>query len=315
MRRVFRIFGWLVGILLAVMAGVVAHANYLIAKNETESIQAHAPGKFFTVEGRQQHVLTLGDIHADPTGAPIMVIHGFIATGHMELMPWAADKLAPKRALILPDLIGYGFSQRDSTHGDWSSPRSHARYLAEMLDQLGIAKVDVIGHSYGGAMAARFALDYPDRVRKIVYLNPGLYLPKSKAEVVIEWPLGIGRALTYHFLGNGPQGIPARVCRRTVGCEVAWPARIKGNTDTQRALLYNNRHTPVLEELYADIPRLRAPGLILWGENDIILPMSVAERFARESRSQLVVLSDASHMAWWEKPDEVANRALEFLTP
>lgn len=313
MKRVFKAFAWIFGVTLAALAGIVAHANYLIERNETESLQAHAPGKFLTVEGRQQHFLTLGDIHADPTGAPIMAIHGFIATGHLELMPWAAEKLAPKRALILPDLMGYGFSQRDATHGDWSTPRSHARYLAQMLDQLGIAKVDIIGHSYGGALAARFALDYPDRVRRIVYLNPGLYLPKSKAEAVIEWPFGIGRALTYHFLGNGPQGIPARVCRRTVGCEVAWPTRIRGTTDTQRAVLYNNRHSPVLDQLYADIPRLRTPGLILWGENDIILPISVAQRFAHDAHSQLIVLDDASHMAWWEKPDEVANRTLEFL--
>jgi pimeloyl-ACP methyl ester carboxylesterase len=315
MKRVLKISAWFFGFVLVAIAGIVAHANYLIASNETDALRTHAPGSFLVVEGRQQHFVTVGDIHADPTGAPIMVIHGFIASGHLELMPWAAQKLGAQRSLILPDLMGYGFSQRQTTPGEWSSPKSHARYLADMLDQLGIDQVDIVGHSYGGAIAARFALDYPGRVRKVVYLNPGLYVPKSKAEFIIELPLGIGRALTYHFLGDGPKGIPAQVCSRTPGCEAAWPARIEHTTDTQRALLFYNRHSNVLEELYAEVPRMRTPGLILWGENDRILPRSVAERFSGDSHSQLVMIPGAHHLAWWDKPDEVAQRTLAFLAP
>ena len=315
MKQVLKFLAWFLGIVVLALAGIVAHANYRIAKEEVDDIETHAPGRFVTVEGRRQHFITAGDIKADRTGAPIMVVHGFIVSGHAELMPWAPDKLGAQRSLILPDLMGYGFSQRQTTPGDWSSPKSHARYLAAMLDQLGIEKVDVVGHSFGGALAARFALDFPERVRKIVYLNPGLYLPKSKAEYIIDLPLGIGRALTYHFLGNGPRGIPAAVCKRNAGCTAVMSPRIKDTTETLRAMMFYNRSSKVLDELYADIPRLRTPGLILWGQNDIILPMSTAERFARESQSQLVVLPNAGHMVWWEKPDEVATRILHFLQP
>jgi pimeloyl-ACP methyl ester carboxylesterase len=301
----------------AAIAGIVAHANYLIGRFETDDIATHAPGRFLTIEGRQQHFVTVGDIHMDATGAPILLIHGFIISGHAELMPWAADKLAPARSLILPDLMGYGHSQREPTAGEWSAPKAHARYLAQLLDQLGIDKVDLVGHSYGGALAARFALDYPQRVRKIVYLNPGLYMPKTRAEAIIEAPLGIGRALTYHFLGNGPYGFPGRLCPREQvhDCAAAFPARIKDTTETLRAMIYTNRHTPVLEELYAGVPRLTTPGMVLWGQNDIFLPLENGERFARESHSQIVVLPGASHLSWREKPDEVATRVLSFLQP
>ena len=312
MKRGLKFLAWLMAIIVAALAGLVAHANYLIGKYETDAIEAHAPGRFVTVEGRKQHFLTVGDVQADPTGAPLMIIHGFIASGHAELMPWAAEKLGAKRALILPDLMGYGFSQRDTTPGKWSAPASHARYLAQMLDQLGIEKVDLAGHSYGGAMAARFALDYPDRVRKVIYLNPGLYLPKSKAEYIIDMPLGVGRALTYHFLGNGPYAFPARVCGRNPGCGAAWPARIKDTTETLRAMMYFNRHSPVLEELYADISKLHTPGLILWGQNDVFLPFATAERFAKDSGAILEVMPNASHLVWLDKPDEVARRMLDF---
>lgn len=313
MKRVFKLLAWLFGIVLVVLAGVVAHANYLIAKNEVDTIETHAPGRFLAIEGRQQHFLTVGDINADPTGAPLMILHGFILSGHAELMPWAAEKLGTERALILPDLMGYGFSQRNPIPGEWSSPKSHARYLKAMLDQLGIENVDLAGHSYGGAMAARFALDYPDRVRKVVYLNPGLYLPKSKAEYIIDMPLGIGRALTYHFLGNGPYGFPSQVCRNVPDCTAIFPARIKDSTETLRALMRFNRSSTVLQELYSEIPHLRTPGLILWGEDDIFLPATVAERFAHESGAKLEVIPGASHLPWRQKPDEVADRMLAFF--
>src|ERR1044072_1291514 len=113
MRRWQKILAWTLGLFVLAIAGCVGHANYLIGKYETDTIQAHAPGRYVTVEGRQQHFVTVGDIHADPTGAPIVLIHGFIISGHAELMPWAAHKLGAQRALILPDLMGYGFSQRD----------------------------------------------------------------------------------------------------------------------------------------------------------------------------------------------------------
>jgi pimeloyl-ACP methyl ester carboxylesterase len=310
-----KIGAWLLGIVVASLAALVGHANYLIARHEVDAIDTHAPGRYVTVEGRRQHFVTVGDLSADPTGAPIMLIHGFIVSGHTELMPWAAETLGTKRALLLPDLMGYGFSQRDAVPGEWSTPRSHARYLALLLDQLGVQQVDVVGHSFGGALAARFALDYPERVRRVVYLNPGLYLPKSNAEVVIEMPLGLGRALTYHFLGNGPAAFPARLCGDAGECLARKPARIEDSTETLRAMMYTNRHTNVLEELYAEIPRLNKPGLILWGENDYFLPRSVADRFARDSRSRLLVLPHASHLPWLEKPHEVAQRILEFLQP
>src|SRR5262245_54095762 len=267
MKRTLKILARLFGLVLVALGIVVAWSNHLIAKNEVDSLQAHAPGKFVTVEGRQQHYLAAGDLHADPTGAPLMILHGFIISGHTELMPFAVEKLAPRRSLILPDLMGYGFSQRDPTPGEWSSPKSHARYLAQMLDQLGVRQVDLAGHSYGGALAARFALDYPDRVRKVVYLNPGLYMPKSKAEYVIDMPLGIGRALTYQFLGNGPYAFPARLCGKIPDCTAAYPARIRDTTETLRAMMRFNRTTTVLEELYTEIPHLRTPGLILWGQD------------------------------------------------
>jgi len=252
-----------------------------------------------------------GNPAADPTGAPIMIIHGFIVSGHESLMPWAADKLS-ERALILPDLMGYGYSGRDTKPGDWSTPKSHARYLAAMLDHLGVAKVDIVGHSYGSAIAAEFALDYPQRVRRIVFISPGLYIERSANEVLIQWPV-LGRAMAWHMIGGGPLSFVGRRCRNTPDCPSMRAAHIRDSTDTLRAMMYTSRHTTVLEDLYADIPRLTTPSMVLWGEKDWMVPRSVAERLSHDAHAELVVLPDAWHMPWIDQPDEVARRVLDFL--
>lgn len=311
MKRLLRFFSRALIVLLVLLVIMVTHANYRIGADETLAIDAQAPGRFITVEGRQQHFVVHGDLAADPTGVPLMAIHGFIVSGHESLMPWAVDKLQG-RSLILPDLMGYGYSGRDTNPGDWSTPQSHARYLAAMLDHLGVAKVDIVGHSYGSAIAARFALDYPHRVRRIVYISPGMYTERSATEVVIQTPL-LGRALAWHMIGGGPLSFVGRRCRNIPDCPSMRPAHIRDSTDTLRAMMYTSRHTTVLEDLYADLPKLRMPSLVIWGEKDWLVPRANAERLARDTHSELVVLPGCWHMPWLEKPDEVAKRALDFL--
>lgn len=315
MRRILKFLGWTFAVLMLLIAAVVIHANYRIGTDERLAFDEKAPGRYVTVENRRQHFVTIGDPTADATGAPILVIHGFIIAGHTSLMPWAADELGKERSLILADLMGYGYSQRDPVAGSWSSPASSVRYLVGMLDQLGVQQVDIVGSSYGGAIAARFALDYPQRVRRIVYLNPGLYLPKSKAEYIIDMPLGVGRALTWHFLGAGPLSFVGRYCRDKPDCAWAPTPRIKDTTETLRAMMRTNRETPVLEELYADIPKLRTPGLMIRGMNDIFLPAWTYERFQKDSGVRVLELPGASHLPWFDQPSEVARATLDFLTP
>ena len=73
------------------------------------------------------------------------------------------------------------------------------------------------------------------------------------------------------------------------------------------------QYVTVLEDLYAEIPRLATPSLVLWGENDWIVPRSAAERLARDTHAELVVLPGCWHMPFMDKPDEVAKRVLDFL--
>ena len=313
MRLAMKILAGIVLVLVAFCACVVIHANVQIARQETRTPAEGAMGRMLPIAGHQWHVLTAGDPTRDPTGAPILLIHGFAVAGGETFQPWASTELRG-RSLILPDLLGYGHSERIPTAGPWYGLKSYSDALAEVLDRLGVAQVDVVGHSYGGAVAAQFALDHPARVRRIVFIDAATYVQPSAAEGIIQLPLGIGRAVAWHAFGGGPWSINALACKR-LGCRWAELARVANTTDTVRAMMRSHRQYPGSPPLADRIPRLRAPALVIWGEQDRIVPLGDGQRLARETHSRLVVVKGAPHMPYLRAGEEVGRAVREFLQP
>jgi pimeloyl-ACP methyl ester carboxylesterase len=317
-RKLLKILGWIFGILALLIAGCVAHANYRISKDEVNAIDAEAPGRYFTVQGHRLHVRVLGDVKTDPTGVPLMMVHGFALSGHTTFLPWANDELAPKRSLILPDNLGYGFSERITTPGEYYTLKSYARDLAGILDALGIEKVDLAGHSWGGMMAAQFAQDYPARVRKLVIIDGSFFFPKSSPlEGMIHFPLGIGRAVTWHALAGGPKSYVGLICSmQGEKCEGAATTRIKDTTPALQAAMQTSRTlgSDDMDALESSVGRIATPTLVLWGSEDRIVPLSTAKRLAKELPSaRLAVVENARHMPWLEEPKETARQLLDYL--
>jgi pimeloyl-ACP methyl ester carboxylesterase len=315
MRKLVRILGWTVGLLGLAIAGCVAHANYRIAHDEVLAIDAQAPGRFVTVQGHRLHVRIMGDL-SDPHGKlPLLLIHGFALPGHETFMPWAREELAPHRVLILPDMLGYGFSERIPTPGDCFTLQSYSRDLAGMLDALGVSQVDVAGHSWGANIAAQFTLDHPQRVHRLVLMDAAFYFPHSSPlETVIHLPLGIGRAVTWHALGDGPYSYVKLICQQRRDCELVPPTHIRDSTPTLQAMMYTSRHSAQLAALEASLGRIQTPTLVLWGGQDQIAPLANAERLARAMpAARYEVVEDAWHMPWLEEPAETARPLLEFL--
>lgn len=100
-------------------------------------------------------------------GIPLVLIHGFGGSRH-DWQPLAAA-LPQSLPLITYDQRGFG----DST-GTPGIAFSHSDDLLALLDRLGIEQADLCGLSQGGAIALHFALDHPDRVRRLVLISPGM---------------------------------------------------------------------------------------------------------------------------------------------
>jgi pimeloyl-ACP methyl ester carboxylesterase len=264
--------------------------------------RAHPPrGRFVDVGGLRQHVAELG---AD-AGLLIVLVHG--AGCNLEDMRLAlGERLAARHRVILVDRAGLGWSERKGRRG--SSPAYQAAILRDVLDRLGIERAAIVGHSWGGALATTFALDYPERVAGLVLLAPPLCpFPRSMtwlyalfATPIFGWlyartlalPLGapfIGIGLGSAFL---PQLPSRRYVKRTAALLLLRPA----------TFLANARDVADLRAFQANeasrYATLAVPTVIMTGDRDMVVaPRRHALAFAATApRAKLVVLPGIGHM-------------------
>jgi pimeloyl-ACP methyl ester carboxylesterase len=305
-----------VAVVLVVGALVTLAGSWLIGR-------AHPPrGRLIKVQGLRQHVVELGEKTDAP---PIVLVHG--AGCNLEDMHLAlGERLAARHRVILIDRPGMGWSKRKGKSG--SSPGYQAAILRDVLDRLEIKQAIVIGHSWGGALAAAFALDHPDRTAALVLLAPPLYpvpnntvwLYRLFATPILGWiyartlalPLSlpfIGLAMASAFL---PQLPPRGYIKRSAALLLLRPSTFLANARDMADLKGN------LAPQVARYPTLTMPTLVMTGNFDMVVP-PVRHAFAfitAVPRARLVTLPGIGHMLHHaakerviEEIGEIASRA------
>jgi pimeloyl-ACP methyl ester carboxylesterase len=214
------------------------------------------------------------------------------------------DKLAETRTVIVPSLPGYpgatGHTELD-THLDW------VLAVRQLIDKAGLAGADLIGASVGGAFAAEMAAIFPGHVRRLVLIAPfGLFDDKDPAtdpwaQRAPDVPgLLCADPARWEALKAEPEGqnSPEWPIEQTRASEAAarifWPL---GNTKLEKRL-----------------PLIEAPTLLLWGEQDRIMPRSYADRFASgiSGKTEIRTIPGAGHLAELDQPDAVAAAILSW---
>jgi pimeloyl-ACP methyl ester carboxylesterase len=287
---------------------------------------AHPPaGQFVEVEGVRLHVAEAGLVRGAPGAEPaVVLIHG--ASGNMEDMRLAlGERLAASHRVILIDRPGHGWSSRPADDS-YASPARQAELVAKALEQLGVRRAILVGHSWGGALATAYALAFPDRTAGLVLLsavthpwpaNPGWY------NNLVSLP-GIGplflRTLVYplsFFLAERvsrsvfePQRVPDDYLRRA-----AIPLVLRPKT-----FFANARDLALLRSfIVTQVPRyagLRSPTIIMTGDRDTMVSPDINARAlaAVLPRAKLVFLKGVGHMPHHAAPDAVAA-AVDELAP
>jgi len=310
-------------LVLTLVAGVLAAATSLgIARLEA----AHPPtGQFVEVQGVRLHVAALGLPHGAPGADPaVVLIHG--ASGNLEDMRLAlGEKLALSHRVILVDRPGHGWSSRPECD-DYASPARQAELVACALEQLGIRRAILIGHSWGGAFATAFALAFPERTAGVVLLsavthpwaaNPGWY--NNIASLPYLGPV-FRRAMVYPLgliLADGlsrrvfePQPVPEDYMRRAAIRLVLRPSTFFANA-RDLALLRSF--------IAAQVPRyvdLRSPVVIITGDRDRMVSPTInaCALAATLPQAKLIYLEGVGHMPHHAAPETVAA-AIDALAP
>ena len=163
-------------IVLVSLAVVVALFGGITAIGTAMIERAHPPsGRMVEVEGGRLHVVELG-----PAQAPaIVLLHG--ASGNLQDMRFAlGERLAARYRVVLIDRPGHGWSDRPHGAAD-ASPARQADLIHQALNNIGVRRAVIVGHSWSGALATAYTLAYPEEVGGLVLLSP----------VTHPWPGGV----------------------------------------------------------------------------------------------------------------------------
>jgi len=301
-----RILRWSAALLLIALAAL---ALWLYAPDKPRAaLEAAYPGEYRTVLGLRLRYRDTG-----PRDAPALILlHGF-GSSLDTWEPWARE-LAAKYRVVRLDLPGFGLTGPDPT-GDYSDKRTLA-ILAGLMDQLALPRAALIGNSLGGRFAWEFAAAHPERVSRLVLISPdGFASPGFEYGKAPEVPLllelmpWVGpRSLIRANLAPAwahPEALPDAVLDRYRDMLLAPGVR--------RAILDRTRQTVLADPA----PRLRsiaAPTLLLWGEEDHMIPPRNAQDYLRlMPRARLERLPGMGHVPFEEAPTRALPPLERFL--
>ncbi len=223
--------------------------------------------RILTIGGRAVRVCVRD---GTPGWPPLLLCNGIGAS--LELLQPFVDALDPRRPVVRFDMPGVGGSPAPVIPYHLSTLPA---LLAGLLDQLGYARADVLGISWGGGLAQQFALSRPDRVRRLVLVatGPGSLMVPGRPHVLL-------RMLTPRR--HRDPGYAARIAGELYG------GRARNDPAVARDLLHaTTRLGPARGYFYQLLsvlgwtslpwlPRLRPPTLILAGDDDPIIPLANA---------------------------------------
>jgi pimeloyl-ACP methyl ester carboxylesterase len=290
------------GVLLVVLGILWVAGRMMIARAETEalaSLPEGVPGRLIDVGGRPVHVVERGD------GPPVVMVHGF-AGNTTEWEDTILEPLAARRRVVAVELFGMGFSARlgdDAPYGYelW------VNQLVGVLDALGIARADFVGHSLGAAVISLLAAEHPERVNRLVLVAPLVPLTDDESPwliQVLEVP-GVGEAgLGWIELADHP-AMSERYRERS-----RQAFRIAGTRD---ALLRYVRDGEDFAKLYDAHPRIESTVLIIAGTDDDMVPWTAVRRAAPRIPDVTVLPLDGGHFPHRQHTDRVVAAIDEFL--
>jgi pimeloyl-ACP methyl ester carboxylesterase len=192
-----------------------------------------------------------------------------------------------------------------------------ARSIAAFLDAVGLERTAIVGHSWGGGFALRFSQLYPDRVTRLALLGPGgldvkdvwefrlLRLPVlGELAVRLQSAAAVRRMLRKSFVHR--ERVPNLLVREVVREMKSLPHRTARLTDMLRV-----ERSVSWAQTEADLHLVRAPVLLLWGNQDRYFPVRLIDRFVtRLPRAEHHVLSECGHLL----PDDCPEQTYALLS-
>ena len=246
---------------------------------------------------------------------PVILIHGTGSSLHT-FDNWSS-KLSKTKRVVRMDLPGYGLTGPFLNRN--YSKNNYVSFIKSFLDTLKIKKCILAGNSLGGNIAWLFTTKFPSKVKKLILIDASGYPNKSK-DIPIAFKLAqipiINNAFTYIT--------PRFIAKKSVENVYADKSKVNAelvNRYFELTLRKGNRQAFVdrlaIEpdpNQYKKIKIIKQPVLILWGEEDMLTPVEMANRFNKDlNNSTLNILKSVGHVPMEESPDKSLDYVLKFL--
>jgi pimeloyl-ACP methyl ester carboxylesterase len=278
-----------------------------------EAKYAGPPSQFLTLrEGTRAHVRDRGPRDA----LTLVLIHGSNAS----LYTWEqwAKRLSDRFRVITLDLPGHGLTGA-VPNGDYTQ-EGMVKFIDEVAGILGLQRFAIGGNSMGGRASVLFTIKHPERVTHLVLVDSGGLPTKQVEPTPLAYRLRgipIANRLLLHITPRSlvVDGLNSAIVHKDIITDEMidryWDfIRMDG---TREATIIRSRIRD--KRIRDDIPNVKAPTLILWGEEDRTIPVEAAYAFhAAIAGSKLIVYPKTGHIPQEELADESAADVRAFLS-
>ena len=244
-------------------------------------------------------------------GSPVVLLHGFASA--LETWNSVRPTLEKQHRVIALDLKGFGWTDRPP--GDYS-PRAQAKLVAGLLEQRGVRRASVVGHSWGSSVALMLAMERPQMVSRIALYDAWVY--EEQLPTTFHWARaqGLGELLFDLFYDQRSDEKmafafydPSRISEEFVE-DVDRALERPGTTAAALAAVRGQRY----EDWQNRYSEVTAPALLLWGREDRVSPVDIGERLLRQlPNAELKVYPRCGHFPMIEAQSASTRDLAKFL--
>ena len=235
----------------------------------------------------------------------LLLLHGLGASA--ERWEYVIPHFAREFRVVVPDLIGFGYS--DKPMADYTI-EYFSEFISKFVDKIGIKELNIVGSSLGGQIAAEYTVNHNENIRKLVLVSPSGVMkhstPALDAYIAAALYPNDDSALNAFQIMSGRKEIENKIVKGFVermtlpNAKMAFMSTLLGLRDSE----------PITKKLQM----ITVPTLIIWGENDPIIPIEYAQSFISGINDcRFYKMMECGHTPYVENPKVFYQVVSDFL--
>ncbi|HEX9318844.1 MAG TPA: alpha/beta hydrolase [Nitrososphaeraceae archaeon] len=209
--------------------------------------------------------------------------------------------------IIIPDIVGFGYSDKPTVE---YTMNFFVEFIRDFLKSIRIQRTHVIGSSFGGLLAAEFAMKFTSIVKKMILVSPAGTM-KTSTKTLDEYIL----AALYPTMENARRAFSdmaydSKVVTDDIVKDFVNRMKLPNSKYAFMSTLLGIRNT---QDLDTKLTKIRSPTLLIWGRDDKMIPSEHVVDYLRIQNSRLIVIPNSGHTPYTETPSLFAKVALDFL--